>query len=205
MDVWRYNVKTLGHLKKHLRPGQVYRRADLEKWSKAVDRHLGQLVAEGTLEKLSPGVYHYPQPSAFGATPPDDESLVKTFLKDDRFLLTSPNAYNALGVGTTQLYNERVVYNHKRHGLFKLGGRTFHFRMKPFFPKDLSPEFLLVDLVNNLNMLAEDREMVLEKVREKALSMDRRRLRRAVGEYAGARARKFFDMTLDGDTLSHAA
>lgn len=197
-------MKTLEAVKKHLKPGQVYRRADLEKWSRAVDRHLHQLVAEGTLEKLSPGVYHYPQKSAFGLTPPDDETLVRTFLKDDRFLLTSPNAYNALGVGTTQLYNERVVYNHKRHGLFKLGGRTFYFRMKPFFPKDLSPEFLLVDLVNNLNNLAEDREAVLNKVKERALSMDRKRLRRTVGEYAGARARRFFDVTLGSDTLSHA-
>jgi hypothetical protein len=37
-----------------------------------------------------------------------------------RFLLTSPNAYNTLGVGTTQLYDKTVVYNHKRHGHFML-------------------------------------------------------------------------------------
>lgn len=40
-------------------------------------------------------------------------------LKDARFLLTSPNAYNGLGVGTTQLYARAVVYNHKGHGAFE--------------------------------------------------------------------------------------
>jgi hypothetical protein len=76
---------------------------------------------------------------------------VAGFLKDHRFLLASPNAYNALGVGTTQLYDKTVVYNHKRHGQFSLGGRTFDFRQKPSLPKKLTREFLLVDLANNLD------------------------------------------------------
>jgi hypothetical protein len=37
-----------------------------------------------------------------------------------------------------------VVYNHKRHGEFSLGGRKFAFRVKPSFPKTLTKEFLLV-------------------------------------------------------------
>src|SRR3984893_17405908 len=123
----------LDALKKHLRPGQVYRREDLARWSNAVDRHLKQLVKDGTLTKLSGGLYAYPKETDFGKAPPDDRTLVKTFLKDDRFLLASPNAYNRLGVGTTQLYDKTVVYNHKRHGTFTLGGRTFEFRMKPTF------------------------------------------------------------------------
>ncbi len=97
-----------------------------------------------------------------------DSALVASFLKDDRFLLASPNVYNALGVGTTQLYNKTVVYNHKRHGEFMLGGRTFEFRQKPTFPKQLTREFLLVDLVNNLGRLAESEEEVLARVKEKA-------------------------------------
>jgi hypothetical protein len=54
-------------------------------------------------------------------------ALVKAFLKTDRFVLTSPNAYNQLGLGTTQLYNKRVVYNQKRHGTFPLGNRLVTF------------------------------------------------------------------------------
>jgi len=124
-------MSKLDNLKTHLRRGQVYRRADLERWSSAVDRHLKELLEDGTLLKLSGGLYHHPKETDFGTVPPTDEVLVKAFLKDNRFLLTSPNAYNALGVGTTQLYNETVVYNHKRHGRFELGGRVFDFRRKP--------------------------------------------------------------------------
>ena len=82
-------------------------------------------------------------------------------MKDRRFLLASPNAYNRLGVGTTQLYDKTVVYNHKRHGRYSLGGRTFDFRMKSSFPKTADTEFLLVDLVNNLNQLAENQDKCL--------------------------------------------
>lgn len=56
----------------------------------------------------------------------------------------SPNHYNSLGVGT-QLYNTKYVYNHKRHGEFQFGKNTFIFKVKPDFPKQLTPEYLLVD------------------------------------------------------------
>src|SRR3974390_1286191 len=80
-------------LKRHLRPGWAYRRQDLARWSKAVDRHLKQLVKDGTLTKLRGGLYLYPKETVFGKAPPEDEKLVGAFLKDDRFLLASPNAY----------------------------------------------------------------------------------------------------------------
>jgi Family of unknown function (DUF6088) len=179
-------------LRQHLKRGKVYRRCDLEKWSKAVDRHLSALLSDGTLEKLSQGVYYYPKQSAFGKTPPEERELVSRFLKDDKFLVTSPNDYNTLGVGTTQLYNKRIVYNHKRHGEFKLGNRTFSFRMKPQFPKEATQEFLLVDLVNNLKDLAEDQSAVLEKVKEKTLTTDPKKLHHSVSNYGTVRAKKLF-------------
>jgi hypothetical protein len=182
----------LDALKKHLKPGQVYRRAELAQWSNAVDRHLGQLVADGTLTKLSGGLYSYPKQTAFGKAPADDSELVESFLKDRRFLVASPNAYNRLGVGTTQLYDQTVVYNHKRHGRFSLGGRKFDFRVKPAFPRTLSKEFLLVDLVNNLDRLAEDRESVLEQVKRQVFSYDRPKLQRYAHDYGSVRAKKFF-------------
>lgn len=40
-----------------LRPGQVYRRADLAPWSTAVDRHLKLAVQGGALSKLAGGLY----------------------------------------------------------------------------------------------------------------------------------------------------
>ncbi len=198
-------MSKLNEVKKHLRPGRVYRRAELSDWSNAVDRHLRQLQEDGTLTKLSGGLYYCPKKTAFGEAPAEDEKLVEAFLKDNRFLLTSANAYNTLSVGTTQLYNETVVYNNKRHGRFKLGGRVFDFRVKPHFPKSLSHEFLLVDLVNNLEQLAENQAKVMERVKEKATSANRQALLRAVRQYGGVRARKFFAEALGDAKLQYAA
>src|SRR5665213_1282227 len=169
--------------KAKLRSGQTYRRADLAPWSTAVDRHLKEALQAGALTKLAGGLYYAPKQTVFGEAPPEDDTLVATFLKGGPFLLASPNAYNALGVGTTQLHNKTVVYNHKRHGEIALGGRTYDFRMKPTFPKKLSAEFLLVDLVNNLDQLGESPQEVLERVRDRVSSSDRLRLKKAAQTY----------------------
>ena len=192
-------------LKKHLQPGQVYRRADLAKWSNAVDRHLQQLVREGSVQKLSGGVYYCPKRTAFGDAPPEDETLVRAFLKDDHFHMASLNSYNSLGVGTTQLYNEKLVYNYKRDGRHTLNGRLFYFLKRPRFPAKSSQEFLLVDLMNNLHMLAEDRESVLKNVAERARNMNRLRLMKAVHNYAGVRTRNFFEKLFSVEEMQHAA
>src|SRR5580700_7080227 len=146
-------TSTLDQLKRHLRPGRVYRREDLLPWSQSVDRHLKELTIDGTLQKLRTGLYYSPRKFEFGEAPADEHELVKAFLKTDRFVLTSPNAYNQLGLGTTQLYNKRVVYNQKRHGTFPLGNRMVTFERRLNVPKQLSPEFLLVDLANELAIL----------------------------------------------------
>ena len=189
-------MNKLDELQKHLKHGGVYRREDLAKWSNAVDRHIKQLSALGELVKLSPGLYLHPRKTSFGKAPADDTSLVAAFLKDNRFLITSPNAYNALGVGATQLYNETVVYNHKRHGHFKLGGRNFEFRRKPSFPKKMTEEFLLVDLMNNLERLAEDGQSLISRVKEKSERLNSKSLKHAAHEFGTVRTRKFFDKVL---------
>ena len=186
-------MKALEEVRNRLRPGQVYRRSDLAKWSRSVDRHLAQLVADNTLVKLQQGVYLRPKQSRFGKVPADPVKLVKAFLKEDDFLLTSPNDYNALGVGTTQLYNFQVVYNHKRHGRFKLGGQTFDFRVRPRYPKKVTREFLLVDMLNNLETLAEDRNEVLQRVKMKLPGMDPKRFRSTVKRFAKLSAKKLLE------------
>jgi len=194
----------LDELKKRLTPGKVYRRADLSKWSAAVDRDLRTLVDAGELTKVSAGVYLRPKQTAFGKAPADEKDLVEAFLKDKRFLLTTPNAYNALGVGTTQLYNQTVVYNRKRHGQFKLGNRFYDFRKKAEFPEALSKEFLLVDLVNNVKRLAEGESVILKQVKAKAKALEPSALKRAVDDYGGVRAKRFFSEILDEQTQLHA-
>ena len=198
-------MNALEGLKKQLKPGQVYRRADLEQWSNAVDRHLKRLGEDGTLQKMSQGVYYCPAKASFGNVPPEDERLVRAFLKSDDFLLTSPNLYNSLGVRTTQLYNKQVVYNHKRHGHFMLGGKAFDFRLKHKFPRELSKEFLFVDLLNNLNELAEDREDVLQSVKEKVLKEPELQMKRVFNAYAGERTKTIFNRWLREGSLEYAA
>jgi hypothetical protein len=182
-------VKKVAEFKKHLKEGRTYRRAEMAQWSNAVDRHIGLLLEEGFLEKVGPGMYHVPKKTVFGAAPPEDESLVRVYLKDDEFLLTSPNAYNSLGVGTTQLYSKRVVYNRKQHGEQELGGKKFYFHFRPQFPKKLTTEFLLVDLVNNLKHLAEDTDEVMKQVVAKIQSMDKRRLRHSLENYGNTKTK----------------
>lgn len=104
--------------------------------------------------------------------------------------MTSPNLYNALGVGTTQLYNQRTVYNHKRHGQFKLDNRIFDFQMKHHFPQKLTPEFLWVDLPGNLDKLPEDQQQLRNKVLSKARMMDKQELKLALGHYRTGKAKR---------------
>lgn len=174
------------------RAGQVYRRKDLVDYLPSVDRELGRFVQQGKLCKASQGLYYVPKKTPFGAAPPAEQALVAKFLEDDRFLLFNPSSYNSLGLGTTQLYNTTVVYNHKRHGKFKLAGMEFDFREKPSFPrpKQVTREFLLVDMLNNLDQLAEDHEKVLQRVQAKLPTFDPVRLHKAVKAYGSARTRR---------------
>lgn len=198
-------MSALNELKRRLRPGQVYRRKDLAHWSNAVDRHLRQLVQEGRLEKVSGGLYMAPRKTRFGAAPATPQKLVESFLGDDRFLMVSPNAYNGLGVGTTQLYNEPVVYNHKRHGRFVLDGRTYDFRLRPSVPSRLTEEVLMVDLLHNLDRLAEDKAAVLPRALARARKMDRNKLAKALHDYGSARAERLLEPVLTAKPSMMAA
>jgi len=180
----------LGQVRQALKPGRVYRRADLLAVSNAVDRHLQALVQAGDLRKLAPGLYYAPRKSVFGELPPDDAELVRSFLRDDDLLLFSPSAYNTVGLGTTQLCNRTVVYNRKRHGHFKLGNREFDFRVKPRFPHALSAEFLFVDLLNNADELAEDVSAVWARAASKLKQLDSDGLSQALSAYGNVTTRK---------------
>ena len=72
----------------------------------------------------------------------------------------------------------------------------FDFRRKQKFPKTLSKEFLLVDLLNNLNELAEDREFVLQSVKKKVLKIPKSGLKRMINAYAEKRAEVLFNQLM---------
>jgi hypothetical protein len=191
------SLSALDQVAKSLRAGKVYRREDLANVSNAVDRHLRELVAGGALKRLAQGLYYAPKKSAFGLLPPEDPALIAAFLRDKDFLVFSPSSYNTLGLGTTQLYNKTLVYNHKRHGLFSLGNRQFDFRVKPRFPKKLTPEFLLVDAINNLDELAEDKNQVLQLAARKLSGFDQVNLTLAVARYGSVATKKRFARCLN--------
>ena len=190
-------------LLQNIHPGEVYRRSDLEYYSTAIDRHLAQLTDDGILVKVNHGLYYAPKKSKFGVVPPDDHQLVERFLKDDDFLLVSPNAYNALGLGLTQLYNTTWVYNHKRKGEFQLNGKTFELKQKSSFPKEITKEFLLVDLLNNSQNLAEDFSQTLEKLKNKLHHFNTSDLMKATQQYGTGQTKGILKVILRS-SLQHA-
>jgi len=54
----------------------------------------------------------------------------------------------------------------------------------------VTPEFLLVDLVNNLEQLAEDHNEVLKNVVCKVRVMNAKKLERSVRDYGNAKTKK---------------
>lgn len=190
-------------LLQNIHPGEVYRRSDLEYYSTAIDRHLAQLTEDGILVKVNHGLYYAPKKSKFGVVPPDDQQLVERFLKDDDFLLVSPNAYNALGLGLTQLYNTTWVYNHKRKGEFQLNGKTFELKLKSSFPKEITKEFLLVDLLNNSQNLAEDFSQTIEKLKNKLHHFNTSDLMKATQQYGTGKTKGILKAILRS-SLRHA-
>lgn len=174
--------------------GKVFRRKDLAASLPSVDRELGRALKAGLVRRVAQGLYYVPRRTPFGEAPPSEEELVRSFLDDDHFLLFNPSVYNSLGLGTTQLYRRNVVYNHKRHGLFTLAGFEFDFRDKPRFPArdKVSREYLLVDMLNNLDQLAEDPDALLAAVRRKLDTFDAAHLEQALRDYGSARTRRLF-------------
>lgn len=113
-----------------------------------VDRNLKAMVKGGFLKKLQNGLYLCPKMTPFGEAMPDENELLKKFLNDDHFVVYGPSMFNSLGLGTTQLYDKRVVFNRKRHGEMELAGRKYYFYHLREAPKSLSKEFLLVEMFN---------------------------------------------------------
>lgn len=176
-------ITSLEVLRKALKPGRTYRRRDLLIYSSNLDRHLPVLVKEGTLRKLRQGLYARSKPTEFGNAPPTENELLESFLRDNHFVVFGPTAFNSLGLGTTQVYNQRVVLNRKRHGEFKLGGRTYFFHRRMEVPRKLTKEFLFVEMLNRLDTLAEEREQVLSSLKSRIKDFDYHSLKKSLAKY----------------------
>ncbi|MCK5882644.1 MAG: hypothetical protein KAG61_03060 [Bacteriovoracaceae bacterium] len=176
-------LPALDTIRKSLSPGGVYRRSDFEDMTSNVDRNLATLVEEKVLRKLQNGLYLCPKKTPFGEAPPSENELLSKFLNDDHFVVYGPTMFNSLGLGTTQVYDKRIVFNRKRHGEMKLGDRTYFFHRWREAPKSLSKEFLLVEMVNRLKELAEDRDLILKNLQTKLHEFSSMKLYNALNRF----------------------
>lgn len=166
-------------------PGRVYRTRELREFSANPSRWAKRLVEQGVLRQPHHGLFYLPRVGRFGPAPPSDEELLRAFLGTDAFLITGPYVWNALGLGTTQLFAVTLVYNGERTGEVELDGRRYWFR-RVRFPKDPPPEWYVVDLLQNERWMAEDTSRLDEHLLRalRVGRLDRDRLRAMASEYA---------------------
>lgn len=131
-----------------LETGRVYRTQDLAEWGANTPRLAKRLVKQGILEPLAHGLYFYPKRGRFGPVPPNDQELMRSFLRGAPFVFTGPDRWNALGLGSTALFSLPLVYNTKRSGTFTFGGRKFLLR-RVEFPENPPPEWFVIDLLEH--------------------------------------------------------
>jgi hypothetical protein len=167
-----------------LEPGRAYRTRDLRQWSANPTRLARRLVNEGKLREAAHGLYYAPIPTRFGPTPAPDEELLRTFLGNQRFLITGPPYWNALGLGSTAMFAVKLVYNLSRSGEFVLDRRRFLLR-RVYFPDNPTPEWFIIDLIQHHDMAG----IALSELREGLVATlqlgrwDRTRLREMAETY----------------------
>lgn len=177
---------------KSLKAGATYRREFLSTLTQGdTDYLLKRLCEKGLLRKLQQGLYYRPALTDFGEMFPQEHLLIEGFLKSNLFLCISPNDYNSLGLGTTQLYNMTYVYNSKRNGIFEFLGRKYRFIKKFDFPSKVTTEFLIVDLLNNLKLLAEDEDRIKENLKLKVDQYNTKALSQMAARYGKIGTKKF--------------
>ena len=167
-----------------LEPGMVYRTQHFARWDSNPTRLVNRLVRQGHLRRLRQGLYHCPKPSRFGEVPPDDDALLQAFLDETPYVVTGPERWNALQLGTTALHAWPLVYNTKVSGDHQLGNRRFRFR-RAAFPAEPSPEWFVVDLLRNLDSVGGDRDIVADRLRRRvqAETLDKDALWEAARRY----------------------
>lgn len=151
--------------KPDLTKGRVYRTEDLRRWGKNPSRLAERLVRDGVLRRLAHGLFVRPRTGRFGEVPPSDEELLRAFLKGEPFLITGPERWNAIGLGSTAVFPRRLVYNTKRTGEFDLGGLKLLLRRVPF-PRKPPAEWFVVDLLENHDRAGVSLDEIEERLSE---------------------------------------
>lgn len=139
--------------------GKVYRTQELAKYGNNPTRLATSLVKRGLLKRLRSGLFYAPKRGVFGEVPPSEAALLKGYFAGKPYLRSGPSVWNALGLGTTAVESVPLVYNTTKTGTEMLGDKLFEFR-RVKFPRKADPEYLVVDLFENLARAGADLETV---------------------------------------------
>lgn len=184
------------NVEEKLEPGKVYRREDLVCDLVFTDHRIRQLVAQGSLEKITQGLYHYRGPSPRSYSPLTSKSLLEGFLGIDDFLLLPWQEYLTLGLKLTPKFDMHLVYNRKRHGIFRLGEVTFDIRRRSRYPGQTTPEFLLIDLLNNTDFFIEETSTIQRDARALIHKFDAGALLKMAQDYGKVSTYKYISSWL---------
>lgn len=178
-------------------PGCVYRTRDLRQWTENPTRMAKRLVAQGQLKPLAQGLYAAPRQTRFGEAPPKVEAILDALLDHTPFVLTGPEYWNALGLGSTALFPKQLVYNTKRSGEFDLGGRRFLLR-RVTFPARPTREWYAMDLVEHRDTVGLAADVLVKRLKNAIAqgSLDKHRLRETAGEYGTRNTQKLIEQAL---------
>lgn len=183
-------MNSLERIQKMLKPRVTYRRKDFIHLSSNVDRCLKKLILKKNLVKIRNGLYMCPENTSFGEALPSETQLIKTFLKDDRFVVYDLNQFNSLDLGLTQLHDKKIVFNRKRHGNFQFNGQTYSFYRWREAPKTLSKEFLYIEFLNQFDQLKEDSKKHKKLLKKRIGALNQKKLQQIANKYGKESTKK---------------
>ena len=88
------------------------------------------------------------------------------------------------------------VYNFKRSGRIELAGKTFDFRIRSGYPKELSQEFLFVEFLNEYAGMAEEVRLHKSQLLLLLQHFNRRRIERIIKTFGKIQTRKTYDQLI---------
>jgi hypothetical protein len=147
--------------------------------------------------QVARGLFAAPRSTRFGPAPPTDKALMDAFLEGSPYVFTGSDFWNALGLGTTAVHAKTLVYNTKRSGELRLGGRPFVLR-RVTFPESPPAEWYIIDLFEHAGQAATSPDQLAVSL-ERALRVgrfDREQLKAMSSRYGSRRTQKLVSAAL---------
>ncbi|OJV80558.1 MAG: hypothetical protein BGO34_15720 [Bacteroidia bacterium 44-10] len=120
---------------------------DLKKQA-SVNRILNNMVAAGTIRRLSKGRFYKPQISKFGELPPDTYQIVKDLLEKNGKItgyITGYSAFNDLGLTTQVPFALQIGVRHEKKAIQRDVYRISFIKQKNAITKENIPLLRLLD------------------------------------------------------------